>query len=151
MWWDILNLLAGVVIGVITGFYFERRGSKEARAQHEATLKSNEELRNYIAELEAQQLEHQAALQSTVKQVRESVYSTAAIPVAHSSSAAPLNADSVLSVITGCLNVDGQAQLFTVRGKLLSVGHTSAQIDDTLGELVTAGRIHIEEKKVELR
>lgn len=73
MLWDIVNILIGLIGGFASGFYFERRGSRAAREQHEATLRSNEELRAYIMELEQSQSE----LQGRMAQMQESVYSAA--------------------------------------------------------------------------
>lgn len=51
MVWDIVNLVLALIAGLLTGFYFERRQTKAARAGHEVTIRQNEELTNQLNEL----------------------------------------------------------------------------------------------------
>lgn len=51
MVWDIVNLALALIAGLLTGFYFERRQTKAARAGHEVTIRQNEELTNQLDEL----------------------------------------------------------------------------------------------------
>lgn len=147
---NLFGLVLGLLTGLATGFFFERRATKEARAQSAAALQSNEELRRYIAELEAHQRENQDALQQTVRKVQQTVYSSAAPTGSIPTPIPTLDPERVKAEIRSRLNASGQASLPVVTKTFISHGHTMSAIDSVLHELHSAGEINIDGKAVEL-
>ncbi|MCB1274155.1 MAG: hypothetical protein KDB25_07160 [Leucobacter sp.] len=146
MLWDIVNILIGLIGGFASGFYFERRGSRAAREQHEATLRSNEELRAYIMELEQSQSE----LQGRMAQMQESVYSAARSGEPQPRrGVAELDPQTVLAELHARVDAHGRVSVAPVRSVFLAAGHSPQEFEAVIAELVRTEIVRIEGKSLE--
>ncbi|SJN08655.1 hypothetical protein FM113_03745 [Leucobacter sp. 7(1)] len=146
---NLAGLILGLATGLTTGFFFERRATKEARRQNAATRESNAALRDYIAELEAQQRAGQHELQQTVQRVRESVYSSAAPTRATSATGTALTPEHLLSEIRRRLDVSGKTSLPSLFSGCAAAGHPRPEVESVLNALHDSGTIVITGKYVE--
>lgn len=151
MFFDFLNLAIGLIAGVLTGFYFERRGSRSAREQHEATLKSNDDLQSYIRQLESELQAQQGELQQQVSRMQESIYSTASTNTSSiRTSTNELTPEVILAEIRDRLGPDGYAPLASIRAHFIAHGHSRTEIELLLDDLENNQLILRAEKQVML-
>lgn len=151
MLFEILNLVLGLVAGIVTGFYFERRGNASQRQQHEETLKHNEELRGYIARLEHQLSEHNISFEQKLHEVQETIV------VRREPSQQPflarqpqLDTTMMLHAIRNRIGPDGKIHTASLRSTFIGEGYTPQNIEQVLNDLVVQGRATLEGNKVEL-
>lgn len=155
MWVDGISIAFGLIAGLITGFYFEKRGHKASQEQHAATLKDNAELRETIRHLEGELRAQQVELAQRVRHVQESVYSSA--PAGRSdrnhelqANHQDLDAPTVLRSLRERIGADGKASLIAVRGDLMRNGFGKVSVDEVVNELAESGTIRINGKSVEI-
>lgn len=150
-----INIVIALVLGLVTGFYFERRGRKIAQSQLAASVEDNERLRLTIEELEAEIVSQREALTKQVMHVQESVYSSATSSNSesqsgHRSDSGQLDGSSLVAILRQRIGADGKTPLSTLRGQLLLQGHSRESVDSVVDALADAGTIRIDGKSVEL-
>lgn len=134
MWADLINTGIGLVLGLFTGFYFERRSTKEAQQQ-------NAELEAQLATLKRESRQNTDELEAELAKLRVGVYTVGAdIP---QSNAAPRHAeslnDAVLARARQIQDAEGRLSRTLLTSHFFALGHRSADVDDAIGELCEAG------------
>jgi hypothetical protein len=124
----------GLIIGLVTGFYFERRQTRSAREQ-------NKELEGELQELE----EELAA-------VRTSVYSIGADPrnEAPSMSSGGLP-DDVEAWARSTQNAEGRLSRTLLTSHFFGLGHKAEDIDEAIRELCSSGILSATGKWLEVK
>lgn len=129
---DLLYFLLGIVAGIASGFFFERRATKSAESQAKAAEAHNLELRQKLADL------------------REGVYVTGRVddpPRPFPSTDLP---DAVMTWIRVVQDAQGRVSVARVRAHFIPQGHPSAAVDLAIATLLSSGSMRRQGKQLEV-
>jgi len=130
MWLDILNNVVGIVLGLFTGFYFERRATK-------AALDQNKELEDELAAL------------------RTSVYSVGGAPRTGTERTKPDRptslADEVIRKARSIQDAEGRISRTRLASSLFAQGHRLTDVHVAIQHLTEEGRMRQVDKWLELK
>jgi hypothetical protein len=124
---DSIMTVIGLVIGLATGFYFERRSTRAAE-------------------------EHAADLERELHQLRESVYSvgmTLDRPSPGASAASDLDAE-ILNWVRAHQDSQGRVRRHLVTTTFLTAGHSRLEIDEAVARLTSDGRVATRDEWLEM-
>lgn len=124
---DFLNAFVGLVIGLITGFYFERRATKNARREA-------------------------ASLARQLTTLREGIYTMGASPpsAARVTRTSELDDVDVQEWIRGHQNASGLLSRQRLFEHFLGEGSSVAEVSDVLARLAAATRIRVVDEWIEI-
>lgn len=126
MWSDVINNVIALVLGVVTGLYFERRATKQARRDaDEATA-------------------HNVELQETLRNLRAELVTRSSVPPSQqrATSGDPADlADRALSYARECQDASGRIRSSTLRNGLIARGFAVADADLAIGILADRGTL----------
>ena len=129
---DLLNALFGLVVGLATGFYFERRATKSAESQAKAAEAHNLELRRELADL------------------REGVYVSGRVDDPPRSFPRTDLPEAVMKWIRKVQDAQGRVPVSRVRAHFIPQGHPSAAVDLAIATLLSSGSMRRQGKQLEV-
>ena len=133
MWTDVANNFVALLVGLLTGFFFERRATKSAREQNEATEARNRDL---AEELRRTRLE----MTGRVAQGRE--------PLRPPRSA--VSHEEVLTYILQYQDAAGRLRLSSLKVGLAGSGQSPADIDAAVAALASSNRVRLVGNEIEV-
>jgi hypothetical protein len=128
---DIVMTVVGIVVGLLTGYYFENRYTREARSQNEDLRRQVRELGELLLSLGAGHLNasHRSTPPAAVDQDR---------------------ANEILQWARRVQDPSGHVVLSRLIEHFLQHGATRSQVEEALDRLVTAGLVRVKERTVEI-
>jgi len=124
MVWDLASLALGLIAGLLTGFYFERRQTVTARAEHEETIRQNEELTRQLDELHR-------AMTVVSTGVRSRIVGTSSQYLPHEREGLR---ESLMKLAKGMQDAAGRVEISLLE-RNLSNKYTNKEIEDVTNKL----------------
>ncbi len=131
MWPDIIrdaiDAFVGFILGGMSGFYFERRQTREAR-------------------------QAKTELEQELAAIRTSVYSVGGAPrsTPHAGTPKPDLTTEVMSRARATQNADGRVSRTLLISHFFGLGHKADDINEAIGELCEAGKVRENDKWLEV-
>jgi len=129
MWADVINTAIGLAVGLVTGFFFDRRATRAAREHNR--------------ELEAEL----AALRASVYSVGRGAPAPALEPVAASAQTLP---DQVLAKARSIQNAEGRLSRTLLTSHFFARGCRASDVNAAIRELCDSGRVREDGKWLEV-